>query len=149
MEGLKSDHTGVSVTIERMTRITRLKKLADHTASTKTDALLDQFSHEPKHMKKTITEDNGPENKDGGRFQDSTEMTVYKTNPYHSWEKGSVENTVGRVRRFIPKKTSVDGVTQEDLDAIEDTMNNTPRKVLGFLTPNEVYERMTKSSRKQ
>jgi IS30 family transposase len=149
MEGQRSDHTGVSVTVERMTRVTRLRKLGDHTASTKTDALLDQFSHELQQFKKTITVDNGPENKDGGRFQETTEMTVYKTVPYHSWEKGSVENTVGRVRRWIPKKSSVDGVTQQDLDVIEDQMNNTPRKVLGFLTPNEVYGRLHHSSHKR
>ncbi len=147
MEGIRSDCTGVSVTVERMSRVTRLRKLADHTAATKTEVLLDQFSHEPKICQKTITLDNGPENKDGGRFQYSTAMTVYKTTPYHSWEKGSVENTVGRVRRWIPKKTSVDPVTQFQFTIIEDQMNNTPRKVLGFLTPNEVYEKITKSSR--
>ena len=147
MEGVKSDTTGVSVTIERMHRVTRLRKLADHTAATKTDVLLDQFSHEPKMCKKTITLDNGPENKDGGRFQKETTMVVYKTVPYHSWEKGSVENTIGRVRRWIPKKTSVDGITQNQLDGIEEQMNNTPRKVLGFLTPNEAYAKIIKSSR--
>ena len=147
MEGRKSDTTGVSVTIERLSRVTRLRKLADHTATTKTEVLLDQFAHEPKRHQKTITLDNGPENKDGGRFQRTTSMTVYKTTPYHSWEKGTVENTVGRLRRWIPKKTSVDWITQHHLQVIEEQMNNTPRKVLGFLTPNEVYERMTKSSR--
>lgn len=147
MEGVKSDHTGVSVTVERMSRVTRLRKLADHTAATKTDVLLDQFSHEPEGCRKTMTLDNGPENKDGGRFQRETTMVVYKTTPYHSWEKGTVENTVGRVRRYIPKKTSVDCVTQHKLDTIEERMNNTPRKVLGFLTPNEVYGKMHSASR--
>lgn len=147
MEGLRSDQTGVSVTIERMSRVTRLRKLADHTAKTKTDVLLDQFSHEPEGTRKTVTLDNGPENKDGGRFQRQTAMIVYKTAPYHSWEKGTVENTVGRVRRWIPKKRSVDGITQRHLFLIEDQMNNTPRKVLGFLTPNEVYGKMHNASR--
>lgn len=146
MEGVRSDRTGVSVTVERMSRVTRLQKLADHTAATKTDALLSQFSHEPEAYKKTITLDNGPENKDGGRFQRITTMTVYKTFPYHSWEKGSVENTVGRVRRWIPKKKSVDGITQIHLDVIEERMNNTPRKILGFLTPNETYGKLHSAS---
>lgn len=147
MEGVKSDATGVSVTVERMSRVARLRKLADHTAATKTGVLLTQFSDEPDACKKSITLDNGPENKDGGRFQRITTMTVYKTVPYHSWEKGTVENTVGRVRRWIPKKTSVDGITQKHLMIIEDDMNNTPRKILGYLTPNEVYAKISKSSR--
>lgn len=146
MEGVRSDASGVSVTVERMSRITRLRKLADHTAQTKTDVLVDQFFHEPKRYQKTITLDNGPENKDGGRFQKETTMTVYKTVPYHSWEKGTVENTVGRVRRWIPKKTSVDNITQQQLTVIEDDMNNTPRKVLGYLTPNEVYGKLHTAS---
>lgn len=147
MEGLRVDGTGVSVTVERMSRLTRLGKLADHTAATKTMLLLSQFSKEPKEAKRTITLDNGPENKDGGKFQTITTMTVYKTVPYHSWEKGTVENTVGRVRRWIPKKTSVDSVNQQQLCVIEEQMNNTPRKVLGFLTPNEVYGKIHTTSR--
>ena len=147
LEGLRSDHTGVSVTVERMSRVTRLRKLADHTAQTKTDVLLDQFSHEPESCQKTITLDNGPENKDGGRFQRTTAMIVYNTTPYHSWEKGTVENMIGRVRRWLPKKRSVDRVTEHHLLLIEEVMNNTPRKILGFLTPNEVYEKITRSSR--
>ena len=147
MEGVKSDSAGISVTVERASRVVRLRKLADHTAKTKTEVLLEQFSHEPKRYKKTITLDNGPENKDGGRFQQTTAMTVYKTEPYHSWEKGTVENTVGRVRRIIPKKTSVDTIKQKHLDTIEESMNNTPRKILGYLTPNEVYENMHTASR--
>lgn len=146
MEGLRSDATGVSVTVERMSRVTRLRKLADHTAATKTTILLRQFVNEPEGVKRTITVDNGPENKDGGRFQNVTTMTVYKTAPYHSWEKGSVENTVGRVRRWIPKKTSVDPINQQQLDMIEKTMNNTPRKILGYLTPNEVYGKLHTAS---
>lgn len=146
MEGVKSDHTGISVTVERLSRLTRLRKLADHTAATKTDILLNQFSHEPKGYKKTITLDNGPENKDGGRLGNATSMVVYKTTPYHSWEKGTVENTIGRVRRWIPKKRSVDGITQRQLFLIEEQMNITPRKVLGFLTPNEVYGKIYRAS---
>lgn len=146
MEGVKSDKSGISVTVERVTRVTRLRKLADHTAKTKTDVLLEQFSHEPAVYKKTITVDNGPENKDGGRFRNVSGILVYKAAPYHSWEKGSVENTIGRARRWIPKKTSVDSLSQQHLLFIEKHMNNTPRKILGFLTPNEVYGKIYPAS---
>lgn len=147
MEGLRSDETGISVSVERVTRITRLRKLADHTAHTKTDILLVQFSEEPRRYQKSITVDNGPENKDGGRFTHVTGMRRYKTTPYHSWEKGSVENMIGRLRRWFPKKRSVDTISQRHLFLIEDHMNNMPRKVLGFLTPNEVYGKMSPASR--
>jgi len=71
MEGVRSDTTGISVTVERMSRVTRLRSLTDHMAATKTNVLVDQFSHEPKRYQKTITLDNGPENKDEGKFKKS------------------------------------------------------------------------------
>jgi len=147
MEGRRSDETGVSVSVERMARVVRIRKLADHTAGTKTDVLLAQFSWESKEVQQSITVDNGPENKDGGRFREVTSMTVYKTVPYHSWEKGSVENTIGRVRRFVPKGRSVDTITDVHCSIIEGIMNNTPRKCLGFLTPNEKLEKILSTSR--
>ena len=146
MEGRRSDETGVSVSVERMARVVRIRKLADHTASTKTDALLAQFSWESTEVQHSITLDNGPENKDGGRFKGVTSMTVYKTVPYHSWEKGSVENTIGRLRRFVPKGTSVDTLTDVHCSIIEGIMNNTSRKCLGFLTPNEKLEKILSTS---
>jgi IS30 family transposase len=146
MEGKKSDKTGVSVTVERRARIIRIRKLSDHTAGTKTAVLLKQFVKEPHGVKRTITLDNGPENKDGGKFRDQSHMTVYKTVPYHSWEKGTVENTIGRIRRYIPKGTSVDTISEEQVLIIENRMNNTPRKCLGFLTPNEVYAKIASAS---
>jgi len=146
LEGKRSDQTGISITVERKTRIIRVRKLENHTAATKTAVLLKQFAQEPSHLKRTITLDNGPENKDGGIFRDQSKITVYKTTPYHSWEKGTVENTVGRVRRFIPKGRSVDGISEKHAVRIEVRMNNTPRKCLGFLTPNEVYAKILSAS---
>ena len=96
-----------------------------------------------------MTIDRGPENSDHEAFTRQTEMPVYACNPYHSWEKGSVENSIGRFRFFIPKGTSVDNLTQKQLDTIEGVMNNTPRKVLGYLTPNEAYERILIDSNTQ
>jgi len=146
LEGRKSDQTGVSVTVERRTRLIRIRKLNNHKAGTKTDVLLEQFSQEPKELKRTLTLDNGPENKDGGKFRNQSAMTVYKTTPYHSWEKGTVENTIGRVRKYIPKGKSVDTTSDKHLLTIEDRMNNTPRKCLGFLTPNEAYAKILSAS---
>jgi IS30 family transposase len=58
--------------------------------------------------------------------------------PYHSWEKGTVENTNGLIRRYLPRDTHLSRVTQEDLDAIAHELNQRPRKCLGFRIPSEV-----------
>ena len=90
-------------------------------------------------MQKSLTSDRGPENSDTGQFTIKTGMPHFLCTAYHSWERGTDENTIGRLRFFIPKGTSVDSFTQSDLTRYEDIMNNTPRKALLWLTPNEVY----------
>jgi IS30 family transposase len=136
MEGKRSDRSGVSVSIDRMTRQVRLRKLADHTARTKTKAVK---THVRKDHVKTITIDRGLEN---ALLPQRLNFPVYACNAYHSWEKGTVENAIGRLRWFIPKGISVDGVTQAYLMTVEHIMNTTPRKILGYLTPNEYAERI-------
>lgn len=143
---IKSDRTGISTSVERKTRAIRLKKLKDGKAKTKRKVLVSQMRKEHKVFQKTLTLDRGPENTDHESFTRQTQMPVYACNPYHSWEKGSVENGIGRSRFFIPKGQSVDHLTQRNLTRIEIIMNNTPRKCLGYLTPNEVYERIVADS---
>jgi IS30 family transposase len=61
----------------------------------------------------------------------------YFCNPYHSWEKGSVENAAGLVRRIFPKKTNFADVTASEITSVENLLNNRPRKCLKYLTPLE------------
>jgi IS30 family transposase len=144
MEGLRSDKSSVSVTVDRMTRISRIRKLVDHTSYTKNQVLLEQNRQD---VFKTLTVDRGPENSRHEEFAKETKAPVYACNPYHSWEKGTVENTIGRIREFIPKKTSIDPIPDWYFIALEEKMNSTPRKVLGFLTPNEFEEKIRSASR--
>jgi transposase, IS30 family len=139
---IKTDKTGISASVERKSRKLRLGKLKDLKAKTKRITLVAQITQEHPLFQKTMTIDRGPENSEHEEFTAETTMPVYACNPYHSWEKGSVENTIGRARRFIPKGKSVDHLTQRQLTLIETIMNNTPRKCLGYLTPNEVYEKI-------
>ena len=64
-------------------------------------------------------------------------MTVYFANPYSSWERGTNENTNGRLRRFFPKGTDFNQIETKQLQKVQDIMNNTPRKILLAKTPNE------------
>src|SRR5579862_3743048 len=139
---IKTDKTGISATVERKSRVIRLRKLSDLKAITKRKVLTAQMKQEDKKFQKTVTIDRGPENSEHEEFTNETHMPVYACNPYHSWEKGSVENSIGRFRFFVPKGESVDTLTQQQLTKIEEIMNNTPRKILGYLTPNEVYAKI-------
>lgn len=139
MEGKRSDRTAVSVTVERVTRLTSLAKLTDHKADTKSEVVVQGLAD---RVVKSITADRGPENRKHQLITQGLSVPVYFCNPYHSWEKGTVENTVGRVRRFLPKGISLDTVSQKQIRKIELQLNNTPRKCLGFLTPCEKLEQL-------
>ena len=65
-------------------------------------------------------------------------MLTYYADPYSSYQSGTNENRNGRIRRYLPKRTSFDDLTDADLQAIVDEINDTPMKVLNRETPNEV-----------
>lgn len=137
--GKLTDITALSVTVERKTRITLITKLADRTAESKTVALFQRLVVFPEKARQTITADNGKENSYHYRISKHLTMAMFYCHSYASWEKGTVENTNGRIRRFIPKGISIDTITDEQIATLEAKLNNTPRKCLGFLTP---YEKM-------
>jgi IS30 family transposase len=135
--GRQTDKTALSVTVERTLRITVMSKLTAKTADEKTKRLFERMSGLPKDLRRTITADNGAENTNHKQITQSLEMLMYFCHAYHSWERGTVENTNGRIRRFIPKGMSMDEFSAKDIQAIEWKLNNTPRKCLGFKTPLE------------
>jgi len=74
------------------------------------------------------------------RFTEKTGMPVYFAHPYSSWERGTNENTNGLIRRFFPKGTDFNKVSERELKIVQEKLNNRPRKVLGYRTPAEVME---------
>lgn len=85
---------------------------------------------------RSTTLDNGVENT---RHQE-LETKTYFCHPYASWEKGGIENTFMRLRRFIPKGSSLKNYTNQKISSYIKIMNNTPRKCLQYRTPNEVFK---------
>lgn len=125
--------TALSVTTERVTRFVRMSKVEDKTAEEKSNSIHTLLNPLPDRLVRSITIDNGSENTGCSDWG----LPVYRCNPYHSWEKGTVENTIGRIRRYIPKGTDLDRYSNTDIQRLEDVMNNTPRKCLNYLTPKE------------
>lgn len=83
----------------------------------------------------SYTLDNGVEN----ICHDELGFPTYFCHPYHSWEKGTIENTFLRLRRYIPKKARISDYSEEQISVIINKMNGTPRKCLGYLMPKEVF----------
>lgn len=72
-------------------------------------------------------------------------MKVYFADPYSSWQRGANENTNRQLRAYLPKRASIQKLTQEDLDDIAWELNNKPRKRLKFRTPQEVYDHLAQN----
>jgi IS30 family transposase len=89
---------------------------------------------------RTVTVDNGTEFHGFKDIEASTGALFYFAAPYHSWERGTSENTNGLIRQYLPKRTSMAHVTQDDCDRIAHQLNTRPRKRLGYLTPEQCYE---------
>jgi IS30 family transposase len=74
------------------------------------------------------------------RIERTTGTQVYYANPYHSWERGTNENTNGLLRYFFPKKSSFAALTQEDIDQAVHLLNTRPRKRLNWRTPAQMLK---------
>ena len=86
---------------------------------------------------KTLTLDNGLEFSEHRRLSAQTGLKIYFAHAYAAWERGTVENMNRLLRQYLPKKTDFRKVSSEQLRQIEDSLNNRPRKCLGYRTPNE------------
>jgi IS30 family transposase len=87
----------------------------------------------------SLTLDNGTEFHSYRALEARIAVPCYFATPHHSWERGTNENTNGLIRQYVPKRTSMEHLTQRDCQRIADTLNRRPRKRLGFKTPEEVY----------
>lgn len=132
--GKQTDKTALSVTVERKILFTVITKLVNRAAATKTRAVIARLKEYPR---KTITTDNGKENTYHQEVAKTLKISMYFCHAYASWEKPSVENMNGRIRKYIPKGVSIDGISVKTIAAIEYKLNHTPRKRLQFMTPCE------------
>lgn len=135
----QSSRKALQVCAERTSRLTRIKRLENKTAAQSREALESILSAYPKRLRRSITYDNGPENIEHRELNAAIGTQSYFCEPYHSWEKGTVENTNGLIRRFLPKKTDFAKISEGRIAEIELWLNNRPRKCLGFRTPAEVF----------
>lgn len=125
----------LSVLCDRKARYTGLRKIKSLRPKNHNAAL---NSMAPKFKLRTLTYDNGIENKHHEEIAAALSIKTFFCKPYHSWEKGTVENTIGRIRRFIPKGANIADYSEKYIAQIEHWLNHTPRKCLNFKTPYEI-----------
>jgi len=129
----------LNVMVERKARLVQITRLQNHTPQETKQAILSRLSCMPAPIRRSITYDNGIENKDHELVNQELGTQSYFCEPYHSWEKGSVENTNRLIRRYLPKKTDLSTITENQISYIEYQLNNRPKKCLEYRTPQEVF----------
>ena len=129
----------VLVLHERASRLTLAAKLAGKSAAETAAMLMAVFKRLAPELKGSITFDNGSEFARHGLLASVSGMTTWFCDAYASWQKGSVENTNGRLRRQLPRHLDLDTVSQADLQEIVLSLNLTPRKCLGYATPIQAF----------
>ena len=119
--------------VDRRSRFLMMERLPDRTSETTASKLKELFSALPKRLRKTMTVDNG------GEFWQHQKLPVktYFCDPHSPWQRGSIENANGVLRRYLPRKVRINQFNERDIEDIMWTYNTTPRKCLGYLTPLE------------
>ena len=130
---------GINTLVERKTGLVFITKLKDKTGMATRTAITKRFSSLPPEARRTITFDNGSENRDWQPMEEATGTKCFFAHPYHSWERGTNENTNGLIRDYFPKGTDFTTITDEELAFVERELNERPRKRLGFKTPLQVW----------
>lgn len=136
----RASAAALQITVERTARYTRLAALPRKGAREMRVALTRRLSQYPRGLRRSLTYDNGSENTEHVQTNRVLGSRSYFCEPFHSWERGTVENTIGLVRRFFPKRTDLAQVSKAQVQSVERWLNHRPRKCLGFQTPAEVFK---------
>ncbi len=129
----------VLVAHERMTRLTVLIAQSSKAAATTAEALFALLSPLPPHLLRTITFDNGTEFAHHYTLRERLGIQTYFCDPHAPWQKGGIENAIGRFRRRLPRRTDIRTLDPCDYLRLGLHYNHTPRKCLGFRTPAQVF----------
>ena len=135
----RKSKVGLNTLVERKTGLVFITKIQDHTSQVTKDAVMKRLSVLPKEARKSATSDNGTENFLYDEVQFTLDILWFFAHPYHSWERGTNENTNGLIRWYFPKGTDFATISDETIKVVEDALNNRPRKRLGWKTPLEVF----------
>ena len=130
----------IDTQVERRSRRLFARLVDDKSAAATARAEYEIFKDMPPAARVDRTWDNGTEASLHMLVDEALGMLTYFADPYSSWQRGSNENRNGRIRRYLPKGTSFEDLTQDELDAIVGEINDTPMKLLGYKTPNEVWD---------
>jgi IS30 family transposase len=130
--------SAVGTLVERSTRYVLLLHLpGDKTAANVAAVMAKAISTLPSELARSVTWDQGSEMNHHATFTMATSIPVYFCDPHSPWQRGSNENTNGLLRQYMPKGTDLSKHSAADLAEFQRSLNNRPRKTLGYMKPSE------------
>jgi len=124
---------------ERSSRLLVLYQQPNKAAKPVVDHLIGMLASLPKSLRQSITFDNGSEFAAHYELARTLDMQTFFCDPHAPWQKGGIENAIGRMRKNLPRKTDLARLTQDQLSSLARNYNHTPRKCLDFKSPAEVF----------
>ncbi len=134
----KNHKSAIGTIVERKSRDTLIVKLKSKKADEKAKMFSKKLNQLQKIVKKSMTYDNGIEMARHEKITKKPDMKIYFAHPYFSKQRGTNENTNGLIRRYLPKGTDFNKIDERSLRIIQEKLNNRPRKIIGFKTPQEM-----------
>ena len=132
--------SAVGTLVERSTRLVLLLHLDGGRSAVTVEAAMRRAIEDlPAELRRSITWDQGAEMSTHASFTTATGIPIYFCDPHAPWQRGSNENTNGLLRQYLPKGTDLSTHSAADLQEIQTSLNNRPRKTLGYMTPSEAY----------
>jgi transposase, IS30 family len=136
------DYRTILALHERSSRLIWLQRQPTKAAASVANTIQSLLAPLPKNLRQSITFDNGTEFAHHHVLRKSLGIKTYFCDPYKPWQKGGVENAIGRLRRRLPRKTDLATVSSKQLEQLAALYNHTPRKCLGWRTPAEVFSKL-------
>jgi transposase, IS30 family len=139
LEGARGQ-SAIGTLVERTSRLTLLVKLDGADSASVRRAFTQRLRRLHLCMRKSLTYDRGTEMAQHEQLTRALHLPVFFCDPYCPWQRGTNENTNGLIRQYLPKGTDLSKLTPAQLAFIESRLNNRPRRVLHFKTPQEVFD---------
>lgn len=138
----KNHQSAIGTLVERTTRFLIIVPIKKRDATSVRKAFEKAFKNIPKHLKLSLTYDNGAEMAQHGIFTKNTKIKVYFAHPYSPWERPTNENTNGLIRDYFPKGTDFNLLTKKQLSEVQNQLNQRPRKTLEYESPLNTISRL-------
>lgn len=138
----KNRESAIGTLVERSTRFLIMVPLKKRDATSVRKAFEKAFSNIPKHLKLSLTYDNGTEMAQHKLFTKNSKVKVYFAHPYSPWERPTNENTNGLIRDYFPKGTDFNLLSKKDIVKVQNQLNERPRKTLEYESPLNAISRL-------